>query len=73
MTISTAGENTVASLREAARAMGLTKEGLFDSSECTLELAYSPDADLDGKFVAMCLVTGELLSVCGWLFTSEAL
>lgn len=73
MTGATSAATGEACWLEIAREKGLTKTGLFDNSECTLELAFSPDADLDGKFVAMCLVTGEMLSVCGWLFTSEAL
>jgi len=56
-----------------AASEGLTEVGLFDGGPYSLSLAYSPDADLDGAFPAICLDTGERLKIQGWLFTHEAL
>jgi len=56
-----------------AASEGLTEVGLFDGGPYSLSLAYSPDADLDGEFPAICLDTGERLNIQGWLFTHEGL
>lgn len=53
---------------DEARKLGFTSAAIFDSSHCTLTVAFRPDADLDSAFEAMCLDTGEMLSVNGWLF-----
>ena len=53
---------------EKARGLGFTSAGLFDNGHVTLTVAFRPDTDLDGEFEALCLDTGEMLKVNGWLF-----
>lgn len=51
----------------------MTRDVLADGGPYTLELRIPVDADLDGTFMAVCLETGETLSINGWLFTFEDL
>jgi hypothetical protein len=50
---------------------GHAERGSFSSAEYDLDLAYSASADLDDRFDATCMVTGERLQVSGWLFQRE--
>lgn len=54
-----------------ARGRGLTSRGHFDAGPYSFDLTFSPSADLDSTFEAVCLDTGETLKVRGWLFTHE--
>ena len=45
--------------------------GHFHGGPYALHLAYAADADLDGRFEATCLDTGDLLKVNGWLYETE--
>jgi hypothetical protein len=72
---SAVGAEAGASLKheEASRSAierGHTRRGLFVICGDTIELAVSPDADLDGEFPATCLETGQPVTAQGWMFES---
>lgn len=66
-----APEPSEADHRRRAAASGMTRSGQFEGGEYSLHLAFAPDEDIDGAFEAMCLETGEMLLVSGWLFSFE--
>jgi hypothetical protein len=43
---------------------------LIEIGDCSLDVTYSADVDLDGTFTATCNDTGETLSINGWLIDS---
>lgn len=57
---------------ERAEARGHVCKGFFNSAEHDLELAYAPNANIDGRFEATDLSTGDLIAVNGWLFICES-
>jgi hypothetical protein len=66
--------HTPTSPRATAESKGYTKHVLLMSGVggCyDLELLVKPDADLDSRFSAFDLDTGEMLTVNGWLFSTE--
>lgn len=56
---------------QLAAERGHTETGHFTSSDNDLSLAFAAGADLDGRFDATCLDTGERLAVNGWLYVAE--
>jgi hypothetical protein len=63
--------NPARSPEKLAAERGHGERASFSSAEHDLDLAYAPGADLDDRFDATCLVTGDRLRVNGWLFTRE--
>ena len=51
-----------------ARERGHTRRGVFAICGDSFELAFAPEAELDGEFRATCLETGEPLAAHGWMF-----
>jgi hypothetical protein len=55
-------------MRAKAERLGFTRLVQVECGDGTeLDLAVAPDCDFDGRFRGLCLETGELLSVSGWL------
>lgn len=44
-----------------------TRRAVIDSGDYTLDVTFSADADLDGRFRATCNDTGDTLMINGWL------
>ena len=57
---------TLAEIRACAERMGLTRLVNVDAGGADLNLAVAEDTDFDGRFQALCLETGDVLSVNGW-------
>ncbi len=43
---------------------------IIDIGGYTLDVTVNTDADLDGRFAAICNETGDLLYINGWLIDS---
>lgn len=61
-------EALIPAAAHAASERGHTQRGLFAICGDTIELAFAPDADLDGAFRATCLETGDQVRANGWMF-----
>lgn len=58
--------------QDIAATRGHTESGQFYADGQDYHLAFAANADLESRFAATCLDTGESLEVSGWLFTFEA-
>ena len=54
-------------IRDHAALIGFTRKIWVSDGSTDLTLYVHPDADLDGRFKAICADEGDMLAVNGWL------